>query len=407
MTAFRYTAYTASGKRRRGTLVADTRAQATEQLRGKGLFATELETSTTAPRQSRPLLRRRATLSPDERTVFTRQLAVLLSAEVPVDVALESVGNSGGAQRIETVAVTARAALREGESLSDALGRADAGFPPYYLAAIAAGESSGELARVVEELANHLETVSGDQSRILTALIYPAFVAAVSLLVCGILVTSVAPQIVAMFETTGRPLPAISVALLAAADWIKAYWLPCLVALIAAVIGFRLALRHAGFRARRDATLLRLPVVGRLIRLSAALQYLQTLALVISSRQTALDAARSAARVLTQPRFRHEAEQVTTAIQRGESLSDALLHLSVIPPVCRQLISAGERSTRVGVMAERSSRLVDSWLENDRKRIAALLDPILMMVVGGFVLVVVLAILLPIFDLQSLVSGDL
>jgi general secretion pathway protein F len=164
--------------------------------------------------------------------------------------------------------------------------------------------------------------------------------------------------------------------------------------------------RHVKGRIRdlADRALLRLPVVGRLIRLSAALQYLQTLALVISSRQTALDAVANAARVLAQQHFRAEAGQVTQAIQRGESLSMAMRHLSMIPPVCRQLISAGEQSARVGKMTDRAARLVDSWLENDRKRIAALLDPLLMMVVGGFVLVVVLAILLPIFDLQSMVS---
>ncbi|WP_417525311.1 type II secretion system F family protein [Marinovum sp.] len=403
MTAFRYTAYTATGQRRRGTLVAETRTQANDQLRAKGLFPAEIE----ARAGARPLafLRPRAMLSADERTVFTRQLEVLLSADIPVDMALETVSASGGSQRIEAVANAARAALQEGESLSHALGQSDAGFPPYFLAAIAAGETSGELSRVVNELANHLETIGQDQSRLATALIYPTFVALVSLVVCAILVTSVAPQLVSMFEATGQPLPAITVRLLAVSDWLQRNWLGCLIALVAGALAARWALRVPRLRDRWDNFLLKLPIAGRLIRNAAALQYLQTLALVISSRQTALDAVRSAERVLTIRRFQTEAQAVSTALQRGESLSRALAHLTLIPPVCCQLIGAGEQSARVAPMADRAARLVASWLETDRKRIAALMDPLLMMIVGSFVLVVVLAILLPIFDLQAMVSA--
>lgn len=403
MTAFRYVAYTGAGKRRRGTLIADTRGQANEQLRAQGLFAESLEANVTASR-ARPLLRRRTALSSDEQAIFTRQLAVLLAADIPADAALDVVAGAAGTPRIEAAATVARAALREGESLSDALDTGGAGFPPYYLAAMSAGEVSGDLVRVVEELANHLETARGDKARIATALIYPAFVAIVSLLVCAVLVTTVAPQIVGMFEATGQTLPPITVALLATTGWIETYWPWLLGSLIALTAGFRWALARPSFRARWDAVLLRLPLAGRLMRQSAALQYLQTLALVLSSRQTAIDAAESAARVLTVGRFADEGAQVTEAIRRGESLSDGLRRLSVIPPVCRQLIAAGETSARVAKMTERASRLVDSWLENDRKRIAALLDPLLMLIVGGFVLVVVLAILLPIFDMQAVVT---
>jgi general secretion pathway protein F len=404
VTAFRYVAYTARGRRRTGTLVADTRAQASEQLRKDGLFVTEITARAQASARPWIAFHGRRGVGPEERAVFTRQLEVLLSAEVAVDVALDNIANAGGSQRVRALATEACGALREGSSLADALAQADGAFPPYYLAAVAAGESSGELARVVGELADHLETVSGDRARLATALIYPAFVAAVSLVVCAILVTSVAPQIVTMFEATGRPLPGITLALLAVSDWLQAWWSALLAALAGTVLAARAAMRRPRVRDTVDRGLLRLPVIGRLIRLSAALQYLQTLALVTSSRQTAVDAVASAARVLTQQHYQAEAAQVTQAIQRGESLSMAMRHLSMIPPVCRQLISAGEQSARVGRMTERASRLVDTWLENDRKRLAALLDPLLMMVVGGFVLVVVLAILLPIFDLQAMVS---
>ncbi len=406
MTAYRYTAYTQSGKRRTGTLVAESQAQATEQLRAKDLFVSEIQTRTAeTPGGASRLFQLRGALSSDERAVFTRQLAVLLSADMPVDLALEAAGGSSSPKRIQAVAIATRAALLEGQSLSDALATSQGGFPPYYLAAIAAGESSGELPRVVDELANHIETETGDRARIATALIYPGFVAAVSLMVCAVLVTSVAPQIVGMFESTGRPLPAITVALLGVTDWLGAHWIACLSAIAAVLIAARLALTRPSVRDARDRFLLRLPIVGRLMRLSAAAQYLRTLSLVLSSRQTATDAVQNAARVLRQRQFAGQASEVHSALLRGQSLSAALRNLTIIPTVCVQLIDAGEKSARLAPMTNRASRIVDGWLENDRKRIAALLDPLLMMLVGAFVLVVVLAILLPIFDMQALVTN--
>ena len=170
-----------------------------------------------------------------------------------------------------------------------------------------------------------------------------------------------------------------------------------LVSIIAIVILFNRVLRWVPFRDRRDQFSLRVPIVGRLIRLATAAQYLRTLALIIASRQT----LRSAADVLAISRYRTEADKVVEAIRAGETLSNALRHLSVVPSVARQLISAGETSARLASMSERAAILVENWLGNDRKRFAALLDPTLMMIVGGMVLVIVLSVLLPIFDLQT------
>jgi general secretion pathway protein F len=157
-------------------------------------------------------------------------------------------------------------------------------------------------------------------------------------------------------------------------------------------------------RDRWHGMALRLPVIGRLLRLSAAAQYLRTLALVISSRQTVVDAVTSASDVLVIRRFRDEALDLAEAVRSGESLSQGLVRMSLIPPVCRQLVDAGEKSARLGRMTERAAVLVETWLTNERKRVSALIDPLLMMVVGGLVLVIVLAILLPIFDLQASVG---
>jgi general secretion pathway protein F len=401
--AFSYTAFTAQGVRRRGTLVAESEGQAADLLRGQGLFAEEIIAKRDGPRLAFSM-RRRTRLSADMRAVFTRQMAVLLSSDLGAEVALETIRASDTSPAIEAAAAEAKAALLDGQPLSVALEMAQAGFPRFYIAAVRAGETSGDVAAVFEGLADYLESVGADRAQMATALIYPAFVAAVSLLVCGILMVNVAPEIAAMFAVTGRDLPPLTQVVMSISDWIKIHWILVVLGLSGSVIGLILALRVPSVRDRWHGIALRLPVIGRLMRLSAAAQYLRTLALVISSRQTVVDAVTSASDVLAVRRFRAEALALAEAVRSGESLSQGLSRMTLIPPVCRQLIDAGEKSARLGRMTERAAVLVETWLTNERKRVSALIDPLLMLLVGGLVLVIVLAILLPIFDLQAAVG---
>ncbi|WP_299193798.1 type II secretion system F family protein [uncultured Litoreibacter sp.] len=402
MRAYDYIAYTGGGNKKSGTVIAETEAHASQLLKAQDLFVSDL---TARARKPSSWWSGRNRLNADLRAVFTRQMAVLLGADLTSEAALEAVGSAGSSPQMERLAARSKAALMEGHSLSQSLEDSGAGFPPYYIAAIRAGEVSGDVDVVFAELADHLENVGADRAQISTALIYPVFVACVSVLVCAILMTSVAPEIVSMFELSGRPLPDLTQRMLAVSDWFAAYWAYLLAVAVVAVVLFALAMRIQTFRNARDALLLRLPVFGRLIRLAAAVQYLRTLALVLTSKHAILSAADSASAVLVIEKFQTEGRAVTDGIKSGQSLSDALRSLSIIPPVARQLISAGEQSAKLARMAERSAVLVENGLSNERKRIAALLEPMLMIVVGGGVLIIVLSVLLPIFDLQSVVSG--
>ncbi|WP_420326492.1 type II secretion system F family protein [Mameliella sp.] len=401
MRAFAYTAYTAEGRRKSGTLVAETEAHASDQLKAQGLYVSELTARTRAARG--PVLGR-ARLSRDLQAVFTRQMAVLLGAEMAVDAALGTLKSAGSTAALDLVVARAQAALLEGEPLSRALEHSGAGFPRYYLAAVQAGERAGELSSVFNSLADHLETARSDRAQLGSALVYPAFVAVVSVLVAGVLFVTVAPEIVALFETSGRPLPDLTRVMMGFARWVEAQW-PLLAAVALGLSGLiLLSGRIAALRERRDRLLLRLPLVGGLIQQAAAVQYLRTLALVLEARHTVPIAIDSAGSVLTITQFRIEAEQVATSVRAGESLSDALAALSFVPPVARQLIGAGEVSARLARMAGRAAALVENGLSTRRKRIASLMEPALMMVVGAMVLVIVLSVLLPIFDLQTLVA---
>ncbi|WP_412552892.1 type II secretion system F family protein [Shimia sp. MIT1388] len=404
MKAYAYTAYTDAGRRKTGTIVAETEADASAQLAKQDLFVSEIAETSAPATKSTLNLTRRSRLNADLQSVFTRQMAVLLGAELTAEAALEAV-RSGSQSALDTVAAQARASLMEGATLSDALAETGAGFPPYYLAALKAGEDAGELATVFQELADHLEQLGSEKAEIATALIYPGFVAAVALLVCAILMTSVAPEIVSMFELSGRPLPPLTQYVLAVSDWIQANAYVILAVLVALTVLALITPRVPALKDTRDKMLLSLPITGRLIRLSAAVQYMRTLALVLGARHAVLSAADNAKDVLVVRQFQTEGAKVATAVRQGESLSAALSKLSFLPPVARQLISAGEASARLARMTDRAATLVEHRLSTERKRIAALLEPLLMMLVGALVLTIVLAVLLPIFDLQAVVAG--
>ena len=401
MQSYSYVAYTDKGQRKAGALVAESEAAAFEALKAQGLMAADITAK--AARAGRR--GSGARLDTDERAIFTRQMAVLLSAGLPMDAALDAVIGSEGSRQMQGFGAELKAATLEGYPLSDAIEAGRSGFAPYYTSSLRAGESSGDLAAVFAGLADFLEAQGANRAEIATALVYPAFVAAVSLLVSVVLVTNVAPEVVAMFEVTGRPLPQLTRVVLGASDWIQANWVALGIGLVAAIAGGWLLLRLPGVRDRVDRVLLRVPVFGRLRRLSIAGQYLRTLALVLGSRQTVINAVESATDVMSVAVYRRQADRIVEGVRQGESLAGALAGFDLLPPVARQLIRVGEESARLAQMTDRAAVLVETWLGRDRKRIASILDPVLMMIVGVFVLIIVLAVLLPIFELQSVVIG--
>ncbi|MCP5074282.1 MAG: type II secretion system F family protein [Rhodobacteraceae bacterium] len=402
MKAYRYTAYSDAGRLKKGVIVAETESHASDLLKAQGLFASQLTAK--PPRRNFFSRQKRHRLSEDVRAVFTRQLAVLLSAELPVEAALEAVRTSGSSAAVVDFAADVKAAVLDGAPLSESISKSNAGFPRYYIAAIKAGETSGDVSQVFDLLADHLERLGTSRATLATALIYPAFVASVSLLVASFLMVNVAPEIVSMFEISDRPLPRITQIMLGISGFVQAHWKFLLAGVVAFVVGLSALLRVGWFRNRWDNFWLRVPVIGRLMRMAAAAQYLRTLALVIASRQNILDAVSSAAEVLSIQKYIDESDVVCEAVRSGESLSDALTQMSLIDPVVLQLVSIGEQSARLGSMTGRAADMVESNLDNRRKRLLSLLDPILMMIVGVFVLVIVLSILLPIFDLQSTIA---
>lgn len=409
MKTFAYTAYTAQGRPRRGIVVAEDTADASARISAQGLLPGDIrERQNGAPSGAASRgagWSRQGRIGRDLLAVFTRQMAVLLSAGLAAEAALESVQSASPNRQIQALAAQARAALLEGAPLSQALAEGSRDLPAYYTAALQAAEQSGELVAVFNTLADFLESTASDRAQVASALLYPAFVTLMAIGVCAVLMTTVAPEIVAMFEDSGRPLPPLTVAVLGIVNLIETEW-PLIAAAVAGLVAFAVAAaRIPAWRRRRDRLFLRLPLLGRFLRLGASAQYLRTLALVINSRLPLTEALHHASAVLSIADHRDQALEAGEALRRGESLSRSLQGLDFLHPVARQLIQVGEESARLGPMSERAAVLAETWLKTERKRVIVLMEPMSMIVVGGMVLAIVLAILLPIFDMQGMVGG--
>ena len=409
MKTFAYTAYTQEGRAKRGIVVADDANDASARVTALGLLPGEIneQRATKSTVAGTPAAKgwRRSALGRDLLSVFTRQMAVLLSAGLTAEAALEAVQDASPNRQIQNLAAEARAGLLEGAPLSQALGRSGRDLPAFYTAAVQAGENSGELDAVFETLAEYLETAQGDRASLASALLYPAFVTLMAIAVCGVLMVTVAPEIVAMFESAGRPLPPLTVTVLGIVDFIRTQWEGLALGVVAFLVFLTAVARIPSWRRRRDRLFLRLPLIGRFMRLGASAQYLRTLALVIRSRLPLTEALRHASAVLDVADHRDQAVEAGDALSRGESLSQALTRLEYLHPVARQLMQVGEESARLAPMSERAATLAETWLKTEKKRGIVLLEPLSMIVVGVMVLAIVLSILLPIFDLQSMVGN--
>ena len=401
MSAWQYTAYDSAGRRVKGVLVADGEANARELLRDGGLFPEMLAPAHEAGRSRwlRRAARRR--LSAEETATFTRQMAVLIGAELPIDDALMVFTQSDTGGAVRRVAAELRSRVRDGLSLSRALAAEDGTFPGFYVAAVAAGEASGELARVFDSLADFTETRQTARDKAATALVYPAFVGVVSLLVAGILLVNVAPEIEALFNQTGQPLPAITSFSLGLGRFLEAHWVSLAVGLAGLVVATRLMLGFSRVRAAFDHLILRLPVVGHLARMRAAALYLRTLALVLAGRMPGNVAMKFAIEAIANSTLRAEAIRAHASVEEGRRVVSAMKGMSALPPIALQLVESGERSGRLVEMSARAATIVENSLKERIQRLSTLLEPTMMILVGSVVLAIVLSVLVPIFDLQT------
>ncbi len=404
MAAFRYEAYDAAGRLHKGVLEADTMRQLRARLREQGLLAAEVATVSDEAMGrggSRRYWRRR--LSGAQLSLVTRQFATLLTAGLPVEQTLNTLIEQADTDYQREVLAGVRGEVLAGHSLARALQKYPRVFPELYVTLVAAGEQSGRLGDVMERLADYTESHQALRQKIGLAFIYPAIVTLVAVIVVLGLLTYVVPQVVNVFQNTNQTLPWLTLALIGMSDFLRASWWLWLAAIVAAVWAARRALRSPQSRLRFHRWLLRLPLVGSLVRGVNSAQLASTLGILVSSGVPLLAALQAGAGVVNNLPMRQAVEDAARKVREGGSLSRSLAAAKLFPPMLVHMIASGEVSGRLAYMLERAASQQSREMETRVMGLTSLLEPLLIVVMGVVVLVIVLAILLPIFEMNELV----
>ena len=403
MPAFAYQALDSSGKTQRGVLQGDTARAVRGLLRERGLNPLRVdEVREGSADSARPFARR--ALGGAQIALLTRQLATLIGAGLPIDEALGALSEQAENERQRALTVSLRARVMEGASLAQALGEFPDSFPEIFRATVAAGEQSGRLEIVLEKLADYAEARDALKQKILAALAYPLLLTLVAIAVVAGLLTWVVPQIVGVFQNLHQTLPLATRALIALSAFLRGWGWLLLLVLVALAVAARLALRGEAARYRWHLFVLRLPLAGRLARAANTARATRTLALLAGSAVPLLDALGIAAQVVSNLPMREALKRAAFKVREGSAFSRALGESGQFPPVALRLIASGERSGELPRMLEEAAahqqRELDRWLTV----LTAVLGPAVILGVGAMVLFIVLAILLPIFNLNEIVK---
>ncbi|RMG52638.1 MAG: type II secretion system protein GspF [Gammaproteobacteria bacterium] len=407
MPAFEYSALKPNGRKTRGVLEGDTERQVRQQLRARGLTPLEVRTVT----ERTATAGNRASLGPGglrlgaaDLALVTRQIATLVQSGSPLAEVLATVARQSEKDRVKRVVLAVRARVLEGHSLADSLSAFPAVFPPLYRATVAAGEQSGHLDAVLERLADYTESRQEMSRRVQGAIFYPATLIVISLVILAVLMGYVVPQVQGVYQNTGQQLPLLTRSLIALSGFIQHWWWALLLVIAGAVFLFLRALRNEPFRYRVHRLMLRLPVVGRLVRGLNTARFARTLSILAGSGVPILDALEISARVVPNLPMQRAIEEAAVRVREGSGIAAALERSGLFPPMTVHLIASGESSGRLEDMLERAALQQERETDATIGLFLSLFEPLLIVVMGGMVLLIVIAILLPIFELNSLVK---
>lgn len=407
MAAFHYNALDAAGKPSKGMIEADSARLARTQLRDKGLFVVELEALSNTPaqgasREIRLPFRKRIPLS--EVSLMLRQLATLLEAGLPLEQAMSVLIEQGDNPAMRQVIAAMRSEVLAGNTLARAMEKHKDTFPEIHRALIGAGEASGELATVMDKLASYSEAQQALQQKIGLAMVYPAIVITVAILVVGGLLLFVVPPVVEVFQQTRQDLPLLTRALIALSDFLSATWLYLIGMLVIGGIAAQRALQQEALRYQVHLKLLQLPIVGKLIRGSNTARMASTLSILVGSGVGLLTALNAACGVLTNLPMRRALEDAAMKVREGVTLSRALAASGLFPPVLVHLIASGEQSGRLDTMLDRVAKQQTQEVSGFTTALTSIMEPLLILFMGAVVLLIVLAILLPIIQMNQMVK---
>lgn len=403
MAAFEYRALDATGRRLKGVATGDSPRQVRAELRLRGLLPVQVEALADAAGRHKPALWQRR-IAVADLAAITRQLATLLRAGIPLEQALRTLERQVEAPHVRAVIAGIHARISEGISLHQALAAWPAVFSDVFRAMVEAGEAGGRLEDVLERLADHTERQHALRQQLATALIYPAVMTLVGVAVVLVLLTCVVPEIVRVFASTGQTLPLLTRGLIAVSDLIRRDGLWLVPAGIAAGALLRWTWRRPGIRSSWHRRVLRVPGLRRFIRLLDGARLTRSLAILMQSGIPLLDALAIGGRTLGNLTLREVVQDAAEVVREGGRLHVALGAGQHFPPLMLHMLAAGEESGELEKMLAHLAAQQERELETRITALTALLEPLIILVMGGVVLVIVLAVLLPIFEMNQLVG---
>jgi general secretion pathway protein F len=409
MPAFEYQALDARGRSKSGMLEGDSARQVRQSLRDQGLAPTQVKLTSQVSGEEPAAANFfsgffQPTLTVSERALITRQLATLIAAGLPIEESLLAVSRQTELPKTQKMLVTVRTRVLEGFSLARSLEVFPKAFPELFRATIAAGESSGHLEAVLNQLADFSESQYESATRIQQALVYPVILFVLTVLILAGLLGYVVPDIVAVFADTGQALPDLTRLIIALSDFVAGYgWLVGLV-LIATAIGIRQILSLASYRLRFDQFLLRAPLVAKMSRGRNISQFASTLSILSASGVPLVEAMKIAGAVVSNTWLRAEVDAATVRVSEGSSLQAALQASGYFPPMMLYMIASGESSGELDGMLARVARYLQQDVEALLATLLSLIGPLMLVVMGGAVFTIVMAILLPIINLNQMVG---
>ncbi len=404
MGAFEYTALDVGGREKKGILEGDTPKQVRQLLRDRQLLPVTVNelAQQEAKEQKRRFSLTRG-VSAADLSLFTRQLATLVRAGLPLEESLLAVSQQTERPRIQSIVIGVRAKVMEGHTLADGFGDYPRVFPEIYRATVSAGEQAGHLDAVLERLADYTENREVMRQKVLGALLYPIVLTFICLCVVAGLMVYVVPKVLEVFESSKAQLPFITRALVATSDFLRSWGIVILIAIGVGTLLFNRALENLGNRRRFHRLQLRLPLVGRLVRGFNAARFTRTLSILSSSSVPVLEGMRIAGEVVTNVPMREAVDEAAARVREGAPIGRSLSVSHLFPPMTIHLISSGESSGELDSMLERAAVSQERELDGILTVLVGLLGPAMIVIMGAFVMAIVFAMLLPIFEMNSLI----
>ncbi len=401
MAEFEYVAIDPKGREKSGRLTAANDVDGRRKLEGQKLFVVKIGPATESPARA-PLLRSRSPkMSAKALTLFTRQMSSLMRVS-PLEESLRTISRQSEKEQHRLILGNVHAGVVEGQTLAESMRREPKSFPAIFRAMVAAGENSGSLPVIMERLADLLEKQAEIRGKVISALAYPVVLTLVAVAVVTGLMVSVVPRVVEQFDNASRQLPLLTRIVIGISEFLAQWWWAILIGLIILAVLCWRVLQNADVRYRFDGVLLRLPIIGKLIRDVHAARLARTLATMVQSGLPLLEGLKLTSQTVRNSVLRRSMDEIVERIRGGGSLSGALAASGHFPPLLVYLASSGESAGQLGPMLDRAADYLEREFSNFTSTALSLLEPAIIVIMGGLVALIILAILLPILQLQNL-----